>query len=179
MSAGSRRMVMISIHAPREGSDYRRQEGRHQARGFQSTLPARGATGKAAGSGRAKVFQSTLPARGATHGLWVYWRGLRHFNPRSPRGERPRGSWTTWLPENFNPRSPRGERRQPGLPQYHGHKISIHAPREGSDGDTTYMMMRGNDISIHAPREGSDRRTTPTRSWSTYFNPRSPRGERR
>ena len=38
--------------------------------GFQSTLPARGATGQATGRGGITPFQSTLPARGATE-----WRG--------------------------------------------------------------------------------------------------------
>ena len=34
-------------------------------------------------------------------------------------------------------------------------------------------------ISIHAPREGSDRRKAGVRGAGAYFNPRSPRGERR
>ena len=34
----------ISIHAPREGSDYCVGSGGYAERGFQSTLPARGAT---------------------------------------------------------------------------------------------------------------------------------------
>ena len=33
-------------------------------------------------------------------------------------------------------------------------------------------------ISIHAPREGSDARGTLSKMAKTYFNPRSPRGER-
>ena len=58
-------------------------------------------------------------------------------------------------------------------------QISIHAPREGSDGlpsDYTSAPMR---ISIHAPREGSDRRQGVRRRLGSYFYPRSPRGERR
>ena len=34
--------------------------------------------------------------------------------------------------------------------------ISIHAPREGSDGDHLQLVGHGERISIHAPREGSD-----------------------
>ena len=57
----------ISIHAPRTGSD-RFPAGRKQmALGFQSTLPARGATPPQAAHSRASAFQSTLPARGATN----------------------------------------------------------------------------------------------------------------
>ena len=56
-------------------------------------------------------------------------------------------------------------------------KISIHAPREGSD------HFRAVDeavrwISIHAPREGSDGETRATGSPPANFYPRSPRGER-
>ena len=79
----------ISIHAPREGSDYKSRYYYLSRRLFQSTLPARGATrvrrcclfahfisihapreGSDAplrkGLASAFVFQSTLPARGAT-----------------------------------------------------------------------------------------------------------------
>ena len=55
--------------------------------------------------------------------------------------------------------------------------ISIHAPREGSD--TWRMQSTPMDtISIHAPREGSDRRILLFHPRDGYFNPRSPRGER-
>ena len=47
MSAGSRRMVMISIHAPREGSDGSGEKISDREEEFQSTLPARGATARA------------------------------------------------------------------------------------------------------------------------------------
>ena len=56
--------------------------------------------------------------------------------------------------------------------------ISIHAPREGSD-----LYLRGGFmscfISIHAPREGSDEYLVKRLCSTFYFNPRSPRGERR
>ena len=35
-------------------------------------------------------------------------------------------------------------------------RISIHAPREGSDGPQVQHGVADGDISIHAPREGSD-----------------------
>ena len=56
----------------------------------------------------------------------------------------------------FNPRSPWGER----LPQYIDHqeisKISIHAPRGGSDHRAYKQQYYQSMISIHAPRGGSD-----------------------
>ena len=129
---------MISIHAPRTGSDGFKSAALHWVHKFQSTLPARGATRQppARASSR-QQFQSTLPARGATtfalqnRALFVY------FNPRSPHGERPptrssrsstitfqstlpaRGATTiplfsAFVQRHFNPRSPHGERPPSG-----------------------------------------------------------------
>ena len=79
----------ISIHAPRTGSDRQRETAARERGGFQSTLPARGATHEyhenhqarhisihaprtgsdrrtATHKRRHERFQSTLPARGAT-----------------------------------------------------------------------------------------------------------------
>ena len=57
---------------------------------FQSTLPARGATGSANNDARNIEFQSTLPARGATISVEREGRRENNFNPRSPHGERQR-----------------------------------------------------------------------------------------
>ena len=59
-------VVRISIHAPRTGSDADDLRSRIRKRGFQSTLPARGATTSATRPHPRHAFQSTLPARGAT-----------------------------------------------------------------------------------------------------------------
>ena len=103
----------------------------------------------------------------------------RNFNPRSPHGERPGGVRRLQAAGDFNPRSPHGERRIRStiLAIW---RISIHAPRTGSDkrlddsciqrrsfqstlparGATERVldMPRCADISIHAPRTGSDAR---------------------
>ena len=126
--------VVISIHAPRVGSDPERKLDCYAPVLFQSTLPVWGAT---------KVL---CPVRLCT----VY------FNPRSPCGER-HGMGTPICPmvSNFNPRSPCGERLiflnsflwlrifQSTLPVWGATPvikpwifmwvISIHAPRVGSD----------------------------------------------
>ena len=78
-------------------------------------------------------FQSTLPARGATDFL------------RSHHAE----------PKDFNPRSPHGERLTFYEAITQNRKISIHAPRTGSD-YTLITLGRVLEISIHAPRTGSD-----------------------
>ena len=126
--------VMISIHAPRMGSDN----------------PACWSLGWR------WIFQSTLPGWGAT------WTGPRpkppdyYFNPRSPDGEQP------WLGRNigsvpmyFNPRSPDGERPLVAHALLERQRISIHAPRMGSDRNES-ACPQSQEISIHAPRMGSD-----------------------
>ena len=89
----------ISIHAPRTGSDMRREiarlsdedfnprspHGERQASlmlansfdKFQSTLPARGATQGLRTAFARRTFQSTLPARGATAHLILYVKIIR------------------------------------------------------------------------------------------------------
>ena len=56
-------------------------------------------------------------------------------------------------------------------------QISIHALREEGDG---FCPVTGASlwISIHALREEGDRSSTASRSWTTYFYPRPPRGGR-
>ena len=57
--------IVISIHAPRTGSDETFRSAGRSTAPFQSTLPARGATRRAHARNGGKQFQSTLPARGA------------------------------------------------------------------------------------------------------------------
>ena len=169
---------LISIHAPRTGSDLGRRRHRRAAGAFQSTLPARGATAPRVdlealrqisihaprtgsdatnhGSCFPSSFQSTLPARGAT------WERVGMGADRT----------------DFNPRSPHGERRGIVMPQGRTRAISIHAPRTGSD-PTDYAHDAQSSISIHAPRTGSDTAKHPDSPRGGHFNPRSPHGERR
>ena len=56
---------------------------------------------------------------------------------------------------DFNPRSPHGERRHVTTPLLPVARISIHAPRTGSDGNGEGNTLNAR-ISIHAPRTGSD-----------------------
>ena len=58
-------------------------------------------------------------------------------------------------------------------------EISIHAPRMGSDGIPYITNGRAFSISIHAPRMGSDLLHGGLNNEQPYFNPRSPHGERR
>jgi len=127
-------LASISIHAPRVGSDAMNSKTKSAIQAFQSTLPVWGAT----------KYDIMYDVRG------------RHFNPRSPCGERPTES----------------------IKKYTGGCISIHAPRVGSDSRRSTSSSSVCFISIHAPRVGSDLPRAPHQRMHLYFNPRSPCGER-
>ena len=57
-------------------------------------------------------------------------------------------------------------------------KVSIHAPRAGSDLDVPPLQRSRRGVSIHAPRAGSDMLISGAMLQPPCFNPRSPRGER-
>ena len=149
-------IMAISIHAPRAGSDLLFECIIPREMSFQSTLPVRGATDDLLDISRIKVrFQSTLPVRGATLVL-SYWNKIdKNFNPRSPCGERQR-RWTQATTARLF---------QSTLP-VRGATLA--------DVVKDYPLV----ISIHAPRAGSDRTLRSGRKSRTYFNPRSPCGER-
>ena len=155
--AGVLAQVVFQSTLPARGATRRMRQERKEHSLFQSTLPARGATarGSTPESGKSP-FQSTLPARGATPQFGKHRQLERisihaprtgsdsarnqrtptgaDFNPRSPHGERRvhahRGAGRRG---DFNPRSPHGERQVLRLRQHLRHRISIHAPRTGSD----------------------------------------------
>ena len=127
----------ISIHAPRKGSDRKRAQGR-QASQISIHAPREGSDGqdKLSILGLA-LFLSTLPARGATGKRHHRKRTIRYFYPRSPRGERPselRAKRSCYLFLSTLPA--RGATAAKEAPDDES-RISIHAPREGSDVETS------------------------------------------
>ena len=60
---------------------------------------------------------------------------------------------------------------------YRLNRISIHAPRTGSDAKIR-LSGTSTHISIHAPRTGSDAERETAVATDVDFNPRSPHGER-
>ena len=126
---------------------------------FQSTLPLRGATcATFCISSSLPSFQSTLPLRGATRaGQGVLHRD-RHFNPRSPCGERRRASGHRRPGRNFNPRSPCGERPGGQAGDQTG-KISIHAPLAGSDARLQHWTNPVPPFQSTLPLRGATRST--------------------
>ena len=95
------------------------------------------------------------PRVGSDRAFYSSIEGRRHFNPRSPCGERRRGSRT---------------RRRSGLFQ------STLPVWEATAFDA--LCKRHEDISIHAPRVGSDSTPRCPSRAPEYFNPRSPCGKR-
>ena len=132
-SSAAGRVASISIHAPRTGSDFKASPSPAMPV-FQSTLPARGATGffhcgawyipisihaPRTGSDKTAQLSAELgnvisihaPRTGSDSDASLRQAVVPNFNPRSPHGER-RGACALAPRENhFNPRSPHGERR--------------------------------------------------------------------
>ena len=192
---------IISIHAPRVGSDNTYENLQIPNFRFQSTLPVWGATQ----TGRTPHPAAPISIHAPRVGSDVFSTNIAssaiNFNPRSPCGERPLPRRSPAISQRFQSTLPVWGATivAPVLIQYH--TISIHAPRVGSDcrsGGPAFSR----DISIHAPRVGSDchfwlfpaarvvfQSTLPV--WGAThdipllpvelcdFNPRSPCGERR
>jgi len=100
-------------------------------------------------------FQSTLPVGGATL-LRVFTSSSMYFNPRSPWGERLVPLVLDGFAIDISIHAPRGGSDDLQRGQHRQHRrISIHAPRGGSD-YLDRVPQRAQGISIHAPRGGSD-----------------------
>ena len=121
---------LISIRAPREGSDHRYLNAAARRRLFQSALPVRGATPTILYNLYfAVIFQSALPVRGATipvvrpgfliaisirapregsdHFIFIVINNHNIFQSALPvRGATTSTASQTWTGEDFNPRSP-------------------------------------------------------------------------
>ena len=149
---------MISIHAPRVGSDDIAEQCYNIAKlNFNPRSPCGERPSDTTVSGRqSSRFQSTLPVWGATHISFGYRQGGL-ISIHAPRvGSDAVGKQRLRLDRNFNPRSPCGERPAGGGAAAHKESISIHAPRVGSD----VNWDNGQRIA------------------NRNFNPRSPCGER-
>ena len=173
------RLLCISIHAPRVGSDPRSRALTVCRSKFQSTLPVWGATDAEGAKTFDVIFQSTLPVWGATQADVQERTEIILISIHAPRVGSDHHSDASFPGTiDFNPRSPCGERLvvysshsesksfQSTLPVWgatgfvRGRKtcriISIHAPRVGSDVSLLYVLCAFLSISIHAPRVGSD-----------------------
>ena len=125
---------------------------------FQSTPPARGATGRVAGS--------------------VFWH--RHFNPRPPRGGRQPaslGERPHWAFQSTPPA--RGATASHWILCIGDCFISIHAPREGGDGVMQPLINFSAIFQSTPPARGATLPIVTSGMSTGNFNPRPPRGGRR
>ena len=150
-------LLKISIHAPRTGSDLTGAFANAAGQDFNPRSPHGERPPLLKSLIRVWSFQSTLPARGATCLSISLPSASYHFNPRSPHGER-----LATLPHAY---------KQP--------RISIHAPRTGSDQLYELGMLSPTQFQSTLPARGATRKLLATLSARSHFNPRSPHGERR
>ena len=191
---------LISIHAPRMGSDpcggrYTRilrnfnprspWGERHSASCsrtysaiFQSTLPAWGATQCFQSKRYGTKFQSTLPAWGATVNFLERKASKLLFQSTLPAW----GATSEWMGKPA-----RMHTFQSTLPAWGATFFPLHSfvnkmyfnPRSPhGERPSGLTSLSCNGISIHAPRMGSDWRWRKASSADSDFNPRSPHGER-
>ncbi len=170
----------ISIHAPREGSDFPSRFIRSNRVTFQSTLPARGATAPCPVTDPVvTVISIHAPREGSDHHHADKIAKLsRDFNPRSPRGERPARFRIGRRSDPFQSTLPaRGATTLSSVFIKKIVEFQSTLPARGATYDKIKLSYE-NKISIHAPREGSDPASAPHPGRCNDFNPRSPRGER-
>ena len=124
------------------------------------------------------IFQSTHPARGATGlaGWCVRTRtGISIHAPR--KGCDSAAALSAAALSDISIHAPRKGCDQKSCFDVAALQISIHAPRKGCDGRRGDIPRR-RDISIHAPRKGCDTATAARTIKPRNFNPRTPQGVR-
>ena len=194
---------MISIHAPRVGSDSpppcpalagtdfypRSPRGERRRRSlkmygqlhhFYPRSPRGERPVAVVDFGGVIRISIHAPRVGSDNGL--VFLGLpqgNNFYPRSPRGERPQQYWHNMcIYCHFYPRSPRGERRDAAVLQALPQAISIHAPRVGSDARPYVRDSKTGKFLSTLPAWGATALRWPHQGMRPNFYPRSPRGER-
>ena len=146
---------LISIHAPRGGSDNAAKSRQNSVSNFNPRSPW--------GERPHSKFQRLVLAP--------------NFNPRSPWGERRTANGKARINRNFNPRSPWGERLCRLFRILRCRLFQSTLPVGGAT-HCQKALHPVRIISIHAPRGGSDCGLYRALWLHCNFNPRSPWGER-
>ena len=144
----------ISIHAPRTGSDARKEL-------FEQHM----------------MISIHAPRTGSDrHGTPRLTRAGSDFNPRSPHGERPPSAagFSGW--GYFNPRSPHGERQHLPIRSVPLAGISIHAPRTGSDLAQGYQINPATIFQSTLPARGATRAASRRQSGQQFQSTLPARG---
>ena len=172
-----KRKGVISIHAPRMGSDRSTGLLRCSWIPFQSTPPVWGATNHPADWVTKSQFQSTPPVWGATEFNASFVNCRMDFNPRPPYGERLVGFDQDYEVFLFQSTPPVWGATHCPVRHHVQRRISIHAPRMGSD-HSADAQSKALDNFNPRPPYGERPSDTDKSSLSVYFNPRPPYGER-
>ena len=122
----------ISIHAPRTGSDSSGCDTDTTMR-ISIHAPRTGSDAERQAQAERQAISIHAPRTGSDSSSSSFGASGYDFNPRSPHGERRARPLRRPRPHYFNPRSPHGERPDYRHPLRIWKRISIHAPRTGSD----------------------------------------------
>ena len=142
---------------------------------FQSTLPAGEATCRRPFDVCGQPISIHASRGGSDDSVAISVEKTPDFNPRFPRGKRPRSSGYDRPAPHFNPRFPRGKRRQSSPPLFLLSVFQSTLPA----GEATYGLYEmhfGKKISIHASRGGSDIKAVDTNG-NESFQSTLPAGE--
>ena len=103
---------------------------------------------------------------------------VRHFNPRSPHGERLDADTPAAITRHFNPRSPHGERQMSSSHHASSSIFQSTLPARGATYKNTHHQRTPHrDFNPRSPH-GERHRSRCSGQRALYFNPRSPHGER-
>ena len=122
---------------------------------FQSTPPVRGATVDLGFNDRGGIVSIHAPRAGSDQVARGWAQPPGRFNPRPPCGERPCAHAVRTRCGGFNPRPPCGERLGL-LAVYPDMEFQSTPPVRGATPGYCFLVA-GWKVSIHAPRAGSDR----------------------
>ncbi len=200
--ADHRAAYYFNPRSPQGGATHKRDYIAGQARGFQSTLPARGSDENVPGllssendfnprspQGGATLqskklisvfakFQSTLPARGSDFNFCPVRTHYCEFQSTLPaRGSDPRNLVYSRYHIGISIHAPRkGERRTSAHgASAHNSNFNPRSPQGGATFIGVYLVKLL-EISIHAPRKGERPQSVLFVNNFLHFNPRSPQG---
>ena len=123
---------------------------------FQSTLPVRGATDGLTVRDWEFAISIHAPRAGSDFAFIFHPPFRTNFNPRSPCGERRDCNRRIKHELYFNPRSPCGERQRKVKQQRRVILFQSTLPVRGATENQPCVVIQRFRISIHAPRAGSD-----------------------
>ena len=172
-------LALISIHAPREGSDAHSHPGhRRRSPAITSHAPREGSDSSGPPASTASTISIHAPREGSDFINGLSRRFYFDFYPRSPRGERRLPGVLCFRAEEFLSTLPARGATDFSVDSYADIVISIHAPREGSDLTKYTASAVSSSFLSTLPARGATWRTSLRLSTLLYFYPRSPRGER-